>query len=382
MNDHYKLAFVVSLFFEYGGMQRTLLRIALECVSRGHEVHVFTGGWQGERPPGIQVHELDTRALTNTASNDKLASLARQQVAAGGYDCLVGFTKIPGLDIYYAGDPCYAARVDATKSPLYKLLPRYRHLRRQEAAVFARGLGTGILLIAHGEREKFQRYYRTETARFHLLPAGINRARLAAGTTDTAPDQLRAELGISADAPVILLVGSRFKTKGLDRALRATAALPEALRSKARLVVVGDDRRQPYQRLARRLGIADNVIFAGARDDIAACYRMADLLLHPPYSENTGTVLIEAMFCGLPVLTTDNCGFAFHVRAAEAGLVCPMPFRQTDLNANLAAMLASEQRSSWSRNAMDYCQRTDFYSLIEKAADVIIDTARHKRQAQ
>jgi len=382
MNNHCKLAFVVSLFFEYGGMQRTLLRIALECVSRGHEIHVFTGGWQGDRPPGIHVHELDTRALTNTASNDKLASMTRQRVAAGGYDCLVGFTKIPGLDVYYAGDPCYAARVDETRSPLYKLLPRYRNLRRQEAAVFARGMDTQILLIAHGEREKFQHYYQTETARFHLLPAGINRARLAAGAAWTPPDQLRAELGIGADAPVILLVGSRFKTKGLDRALRATAALPEALRSRTRLVVVGDDRRQPYQRLARRLGIGENVIFAGAHEDIAGFYRMADLLLHPPYSENTGTVLIEAMFCGLPVLTTANCGFAFHVRAAEAGLVCPQPFVQADLDANLAAMLTSEQRADWSRNAMDYCQRTDFYSLIEKAADVIIDTARRKRQAR
>ena len=383
MKNNYKLAFVVSLFFEYGGMQRTLLRIALECVSRGHEVHVFTGGWHGERPQGIHVHELDTRALTNTGSNDKLANLTMQQVAAGDYDCLIGFTKIPGLDVYYAGDPCYAARVDETKTPLYRLLPRYRHLRRQEAAVFAHGLTTEILLIAHAEREKFQRYYQTETERFHLLPAGINRARLVTDVSGTQPDdQLRKQLGIDTDAPVILLVGSRFKTKGLDRALRATAALPGALRRAARLVVVGDDRQQPYRRLARRLGIGDNVIFTGSREDIASFYRMANLLLHPPYSENTGTVLIEAMVCGLPVLTTENCGFAFHVHAAGAGQVCPMPFRQTDLDERLADMLTSKKRSAWSRKGMEYCQRTDFYSLIEKAADVITHTAQRNRHQQ
>ena len=383
MKNNYQLAFVVSLFFEYGGMQRTLLRIALECVARGHEVHVFTGGWHGEHPQGIHVHELDTRALTNTGSNDKLASMAMQRVAAGDYDCLVGFTKIPGLDVYYAGDPCYAARVDETKNPLYKLLPRYRHLRRQEAAVFAHGLATEILLITHAEREKFQHYYRTETERFHLLPAGINRARLASGVSGTRPgEQLRQQLGIDAAAPVILLVGSRFKTKGLDRALRATAALPDALRRDVRLVVVGDDRRKPYIRLARRLGIEGNLIFTGSRDDIASCYHMADLLLHPPYSENTGTVLIEAMVCGLPVLTTENCGFAFHVDAAGAGLVCPMPFRQTDLNEKLAAMLTSGERPAWARKGMEYCQRTDFYSLIEKAADVILHTAQRNRQQQ
>lgn len=381
MREHYKLAFVVSLFFEYGGMQRTLLRIALECVARGHEVHVFTGGWQGERPPALRVHEIDTRALTNTASNDRLAATTAQRVAAGDYDCLVGFTKLPGLDVYYAGDPCYAARVDEDKPSLYKLLPRYRQLRRQEAAVFARGLPTEILLIAHAEREKFQRYYGTETARFHLLPAGINRARLLEAAARPRPaGELRAGLGIAAQAPVILLVGSRFRTKGLDRALRAVAALPDDLRGQARLVVVGGDRSGPFRRLARRLGVADNVVFAGAREDIADFYRMADLLLHPPYSENTGTVLIEAMFCALPVLTTANCGFAFHVRAAGAGTVCPEPFRQATLNAALADMLTSPERAAWARNGREYCARTDFYSLIDKAADVITALARRNRE--
>ncbi len=64
-NNKYKFAFIVSLFFEYGGMQRTLFRIAEECTRRGHEVHVLTGGWIGEKSENIAVHEFDTRAPTN-----------------------------------------------------------------------------------------------------------------------------------------------------------------------------------------------------------------------------------------------------------------------------------------------------------------------------
>lgn len=381
MDEKYKLAFVVSLYFEYGGMQRTLMRIAMECVARGHEVHVITGGWQGDRPTGIHAHVVDTSALTNTGSNDKLAAMVSRLSATGGFDCLAGFTKIPSLDVYYAGDPCYAARVNETRHSMYKLLPRYHALKRQEAAVFAAGLETEIMLIAHGEQEKFQHHYYTEAERFHLLPPGINRARLdaPAATTGTR-EQLRHSLDIRDDEHVVLLVGSRFKTKGLDRALRAVAALPPGFRDTTRLVVIGADKQGPYRRLARQLGIGSQVVFAGAREDIAACYRMADLLLHPPYSENTGTVLIEAMYCGLPVLTTANCGFEFHVRAANAGLVCPLPFRQQDLNTRLAAMLDSTDKSAWSRNGIDYCKSTDLYSLIEKAADIIIGRARRNRQ--
>ena len=112
-------------------------------------------------------------------SNDILVKKVQQHIAGSNYDCIVGFTKIPGLDVYYAGDPCYAARVDETKGWLYKLLPRYRGFKRQETAVFAPGNTTEILLIAHQEKQKFIQYYGTEADRFHLLPPGINKDRFA-----------------------------------------------------------------------------------------------------------------------------------------------------------------------------------------------------------
>ena len=152
-----RLAFVVSLWFPYGGMQRSLLRIAQACVARGHEVDIYTGEWQGERPDSVGVVELDTRATTNHRSNDLLSERFAEAVEGKGYNCRVGFTKLPGLDVYYAADPCYAARVEETKHPLYKLLPRYKALCRQEASVFGHGLTTELMLIAHQEQEKFIR---------------------------------------------------------------------------------------------------------------------------------------------------------------------------------------------------------------------------------
>ena len=54
---------------------------------------------------------------------------------------------------------------------------------------------------------------------------------------------------------------------------------------------------------------------------MAGFYHAADYLVHAARTENTGTVLIEAMICGLPVLVTGNCGFAFHVHDADAGIM-------------------------------------------------------------
>ncbi len=376
----YRLAFAVSMFFPYGGMQRTLLRIARECVNRGHEVHIYTGAWRDKPPADITVHELDTKAATNHRSNELLAKGLEAAVATGAYDCLTGFTKIPGLDIYYAADPCYADRTAEERGFIYRLLPRYRTFRRQEEAVFHHGANTEILLIAHQEREKFIHYYDTESDRFHLLPPGISRDRLLTQAPDTrARENLRSELGVSPDGLLLLGVGSRFKTKGVDRLISAFASLPHPLRSQARLVFVGHGDAGPYRRQASRLGVGNQVIFTGTRDDVAQFYFSADLLVHTPYTENTGTVLIEAMLCGLPVLTTGNCGFAFHVGDAQAGRVCSEPFVQEELNRHLAEMVKSGEKTQWRLNGPAYCKNTDIASLITRAADVILARAAYNR---
>ena len=377
----FRLAFALSMFFEYGGLQRSFLRIALRCAELGHDVHVYTGKWVGEKPDHLTVRVLNTRALTNVGSNDRLASALQR--AARDYDCIVGFTKIPGLDVYYAGDTCYAARVAENRHRLYKLTPRYRGYIRQEAGVFGPRSDTEILLIAHGEREKFMHHYGTDLERFHLLPPGVDRDRLSAHVPDDEGIQAyRQELGLPAGGSLLVSIGSDFKRKGLNRTLQALSALPSELLESIKLLVVGDDDPAPFMKLARRLGIEAKVHFLGARRDIAKFYRAADLLVHPAYTENTGQILLEAMLCGVPVLATENCGFAFHVRDAESGLICPVPFEQSTLNRMLLDMLTSPRRDEWKRNGPIYCETTDLYSLIDKAADAIITRAAKNRTLQ
>ena len=108
------------------------------------------------------------------------------------------------------------------------------------------------------------------------------------------------------------------------------------------------------------------------------CSSDLDLLLHPAVTENTGTAILEAMVCGLPVLTTENCGYASHVISAQAGAVSPMPFNQAAFNLLLEGMLNSTKLDTWSKNGLRYSQTEDLYSMIDKATDIIIKSARAK----
>jgi UDP-glucose:(heptosyl)LPS alpha-1,3-glucosyltransferase len=188
----------------------------------------------------------------------------------------------------------------------------------------------------------------------------------------------RQEFGLGEQDRLLLAIGSGFKTKGLDRSLKALAALPEGLRNRTRLIAMGNDNPKPFIRMAKRLGLADRFEIMSGRDDVPRFLQGGDLLIHPAYYENTGTVLVEALVAGLPVLTTDSCGYASHVQQSGAGRVVPSPFEQEQLNRELAEMLESPERDTWRQKGIAYGREQDLYSMPELAADIIIKQVASK----
>ncbi|MCD6430994.1 MAG: glycosyltransferase family 4 protein, partial [Deltaproteobacteria bacterium] len=308
------------------------------------------------------------------------AKRLQDQASGKGYRAVVGFNKMPGLDLYFAADPCYVATVEQ-RSRVYRLTSRYRTLVAFERAVFEPAAKTTILSISEVQKRLFQTIYKTPTERFHDLPPGVSTDRLLPSDSLELGRSLREELGVGQDELVVLMIGSGFKRKGVDRALNAMQALPEELCQKSRLLVVGDDNLEYYRKLARRQGLAERVIFTGGRTDVLRFLAAADLFLHPAYQENTGGVLIEALAAGLPVLVTSVCGYSVHIERARAGKLVASPFAQQQLDRLLFEMLDSvSQRLLWSANAKEYVAKTDLFSLAERAAEIIMKVAGNKKE--
>ena len=364
------LAFCLTKYFPTGGLQRDFLRMAACCLDRGHAVDVYTGEWHGDKPEGLKVVRLKAAGWTNHRRTESLAAALSVKVAEGPYDAVVGFNKMPGLDYYFAADPCFAAKA-AAKGFLYRMSGRCRTYLRMEAAVFAPTSGTRILSISDPQQRLYMRHYGTPAERFYHLPPGISPDRLKGADSEAMGESLRHELALDPAQRLVLMVGNNYRLKGVDRAIRSLASLPRDLLTQTVLVVVGHGRAAPYRRLARRLGISDRVCFMGTRNDVPRFLMGADLLLHPAYEENTGTVLIEALAAELPVLVTEVCGYSHHIRAADAGEVVPEPFRQADLDRLLARMLAGDRTARWRRNARAYVAATDIFSLTETAVKTI-----------
>jgi len=296
---------------------------------------------------------------------------------------VVGFNKMPGLDVYFGADPCYLARIKRTKPWWCPWLPRYRHYAALECSVFAPGVATQIMLLTPQEIPVYQQHYGTED-RFHLLPPNVPRRTFSPEEQSAMRQRVRKDNGWPEATRLLVFIGSDFKRKGLDRALRALAALPAPLRMNTRLAVLGQSHPGRFERLARDLAVDSQVHFLGGRHDAPDWMLAADSLVHPAYSETAGMVLVEALTAGLPVLTTDVCGYAFHIARARAGIVLPSPFEQGACDRALAEILMPQAVKEWRANALAYAAKEDLYSCHERAAAIIEETIRRKleRRAQ
>ncbi len=368
-----QLAFALFKYFPFGGLQRDFLRIALACQARGHAIRAYTLSWQGEIPPGFEVVQVPVRALTNPRRYEKFVAWVRDDLERRPADRVVGFNKMPGLDVYYCADPCYEDKARTLRNPLYRLSGRYRHFAAYERAVFAPQSRTEILMISALQQPLFEKHYGTPATRFHLLPPGIAQDRRAPPKSSEIRAAFRTEFGLGTDDLLLVQIGSGFKTKGLDRSLLALQALPAELKARTRLIAIGQDEPRPFLKQIRQLGLEEQVSILKGRDDIPRFLLGADLLIHPAYNENTGTVLLEAVVAGLPVLTTATCGYAHYIAEADAGRVIPLPFAQATLDATLAEMLADGQaRRQWGTNGLAFADTADIYSLPERAAAIIL----------
>ena len=365
------LAFCLYRYFPYGGLQRDMLRIALACQQRGYRIAVFTTAWEGDVPPGFELHLHRPAGLTNHGRMRRYHQWLTEQVARRPVACVVGFNKMPGLDVYYAADGCLKAQAIEERSPFYRWLPRYRQYQAFEEAVFGSESRTQILMISKIQESLYRQYYGTHESRIHFVPPNVARDRLAGPKSDDIRRDLRQALRVGPDERFVLQLGSDFRRKGLDRSIVALSCLPDALLAKTRLYVVGRDRERPYARMAKRLGVADHVVFLGARDDVPRILLGADLLVHPAYHENTGTVLVEALASGLPVIATGVCGYAHYIEDADAGWVIPEPFEQNRFNHTLQAALKRADLREVGRRGVRFARNKDLYGMVEAAVETI-----------
>ena len=368
---------IVSLF-PGGGLQRDCVEISNMMHHFGHEVVVYTARLtHAIDNADVPIVVIPNDARTNHRRQYQFAVDFLRQTS-NRFDLIVGFDKLIGLDVLYCADRSMRYRL--RKQLHLRLLPRYRVYRDLEGDSFKPRQKTRLILLSQRQWVEYLSVWRTERGRIAELPPTLSPARRKPEyRVDGIRNRTRMQLGLAAKTWVWLSIGVQPKTKGFDRVVRALHHFPEAT-----LLIAGldgtEDAAQQTAELAQRLGVSSRLIWLGHREDIENIATASDVLMHPARYDTTGTVILEALVNGLPVITTSASGYAKHVEAAGGGLVLDEPFDFLSFLTATAEMSDPTRRATYSQAGIAYGQNKGLYEGRMLAAQMIINLAVSKRR--
>ncbi len=330
-----------------------------------------------------------------------------------GFDIVHAVTPCFSCNVYQPRGGTYLETVNRSvaraAAPLGRLVKRIsrRFNRRQRFLLLAerRMLTDRNPPLVAAVSEYVARQVRTAfpdypTERLRVIFNGVDIAPPSSDETRECRVTVWRELDVDDATPLVLFVAHNFKLKGLGELVRALAVPSHASRSptltrvehptrvghtqsepgaratgqdsdeatKRRsdegvagsncvLAVVGRDDPAPYRRLARRLRVSDRVRFLGARDDIRSLYAAADVLAHPTWYDPCSRVVLEALVCGRPVVTTRFNGAAEVMHEGQHGVVIDSPRDAAALAAAIERCLKEDMRAACASDAPQMRER-------------------------
>lgn len=353
-----------------GGVERYVFDLARGLVKRGHEVHVWSRRREGETP-GVEFHDVPGVSIGHLKYNAFARDVARA-VSLDDYDCVHGFGRAFTQDLLRVGGGCHEEYLRQTKGrepgPLWFLFhPKDRALIRLEKEVFAKRCWRRLVCISRRVAE--------EVHRVHGVP--LEECQVIHNGTDV--EKFHPRNRVASDGQVrLLFAGSGFERKGLEQALEALARVKGGWR----LRVVGRGDAAPYKARAERLGIAGRVEFAGPQSDMPAEYGRADVLLFPTLYDAFGTVTLEAMATGIPVVVSRQAGASEVVTHGVDGIIVENPRAPAELAAAIEPLVADPaKRAAMGEAARATAERHSIDANIEKVIGVYRDIAREKGRA-
>ena len=320
---------VVIDSLNFGGAENVLVTLAAEAPTLGLELDVLSlapptngrAAWLPRlRAAGLEPRFLGVDRLAQPDAVARLTRAIRESACDVVHAHLEDATTLAPLAGRLARRPVLCT-LHHVPVPLGG-----REALRERLAVMAGSRSAGLLLVSQASRDGFAARYRSSARHGHwsVVHNGVDLERFRP-TAPGEPTDLPAELGVPAGGPVVPVVGHMRIGKGQDLALQAW---PQVLAEhpEARLLLIGDGPREEELRaLARDLGVASRVVFAGARDDVARILRCTTLVALPTRMEALPTVLLEAAASGVPSVATDVGGVPEVVVDGGTGWLVPAP---------------------------------------------------------
>lgn len=365
-----KIAVVVPKYGLVGGGERFASEVT-ERLARDEslEIHVFANRWVAGSDR-ITFHKVPKIIFPRFLGPLVFAWYVRWKIGRLNFDLVHSHHWILNADIYSAHGVPHAGWVRNVRKRSPSLYDRA--VIYIENRIMREGVRTIFLPVSSLAMEAFRQEYAELPGEWQIVHPGVNVARFLAPDQATCRAEIRGRYGISETDVLLLFVGMNFEVKGLDTIIAALAkariARPEA---NIRLLVVGRGDEAKYGRMARSLGIADAVVFAGTQiDGLERYYRAADIFILLSAFDTFGMVVLEAMAAGLPVIVSPNVGAKDLVQEGINGFILPFPQDAAAGADRIIRLCDSGQREVMGAAAVQTASMHDWERLAENMAKI------------
>lgn len=320
-----KIAIVRQRYNPYGGAERFVAR-ALPALERaGADVTLVcrkSEGWGARR-----VLRVDPFYVGNLWRDRSFARAARAAWQREGFDLVQSHERIPGCDIYRAGDGVHKRWLEIKNASSGRmesvgtaLNPYHGYVCAAEREMFEHPRLRAVICNSRMVREEIRRGFRIAPEKLQVIYNGVDLDHFHPRERETRRGPARADLGCRPRDTVFLFVGGGFARKGLGAAIDALA---RTRNEGLWLAVVGRDRHEAkFAERARAAGVEGRVRFLGPKDDVRPFYAAADCFILPSRYDPFPNTALEALAMGLPAIVSSRCGAAEVVAHGESGWIC------------------------------------------------------------
>jgi UDP-glucose:(heptosyl)LPS alpha-1,3-glucosyltransferase len=375
-----------------GGAETYVADLCRNLVQAGHRVDLYAESWADCcLPPQVNVVPI---AAPGGNRLERILSFARNSETAlrqAHHDCSIGFVNtwahdviIPQGGVQRASLAANADRFPTALRQLYVLAksanPKHWLHRYIEHKQYESQRQPRVVAVSNMVKRHIEDYHHVPQRQIHVVPNAIDPRRLMVSQPGAVRCAFRNRFGLEPGHLVGLFVGHNFALKGLKPLLAALGARRQRDRGARpiQLLVCGNGERGPYQRLATRLGLRDTVHFLGFHPDVEACYWSCDFFVQPTYYDPCSLVVLEALACGLPVITTAQNGAGELMTDGREGYILTSPHAQGELLGALDRMTVDAQRRAMSARASRLGCLQTFEAHVERLNTIFEEVSASK----
>jgi UDP-glucose:(heptosyl)LPS alpha-1,3-glucosyltransferase len=363
-----RIALMVGRFVPtLGGLESWAHDLATALAARGHPVTVLTTK-TAAYPDGVrfQIVPMVDGVMPQARAFAAAAAALRGHLV---HDTGIGL----GADLLQPQMGCRTLNLTRETAQL----PGWQRIRRTLSPRYRRYLAAvgrleriqlrasrRVVAVSRETASVFRARYGVAEDRIRVIPNGIDISRFDPRRIAALRPAARARLGLDQDALVLLAAAVNFRLKGVHHAIAALARIKVQC-PEARLLVAGAGAVAAFTAIARNQGVEDRVRFLGHVDDMPALFAAADIFVHPTAHDACSLATLEAMACGLPVITTRRNGAADGMTSGREGFVLDAPDAVT-LAGSLLRLRDRTDRLAMGEAARRLAEQHDFDLMVDR----------------